>query len=449
MLQNFGKRKQLFLIILVCLLMLMSSCGNPEEGFGFNLESVVINPDSLVLNHQTRVFSISQREERDFKVTSILGEGQTIRVEILPATGDPDLYVGWDTNLARNYFTCASERGSGKLDACTVIVPNDGSIHVLYIKVYGYSTARTWLRATSLQGNGALEVNGTSGVFSFPADGIWYPVDVKVSGSIKRVAVTAVPMSGQDVEMWFEGCYSDNSGLTRELCELDTSQTTQTYQVYFRSTGGVTIDLKVTGTDKLFSFPIPGENPETTRINSVVDHQLLKWYQNDQKVVDAWGEVGEAQYGDWSECYKQSNGAVFVANGNYTGAGHPHNLCYDGHPGLDIRATTGTELRAGCDGILYEATSDIVNFNHGLFRTIYIDCGNNWSIWILHSSWRLSNNTPVSKGDLVARVGDEGAEGRPHLHIEFRHFGVPVDPYGWQGEGMDPLWILPEVRLWE
>jgi hypothetical protein len=427
----------------------ISGCGEVDKERGIKDYSLVVSPDGLVLNEQSRVFNISRGVEDDYKVEDIWGDGRSITVEIQPVSGDADLYIGWDTSLSRTSYKCSSEHGTGQLDSCTVAVPNDSAYHTLYIKVYGYSTARAWLRALSVPNGIGVDVNGASINYDVPGDGSWYSVPVTIPSSVRRVAVYATLTSGTDLQMWVNGCWSDRSGTELESCEFEGSGVEETYRVYLLSFSGATVKLEVDGTNQLFGFPINGETPSTTRINSVVDHQLVQWYRRDNKVVDPWGEIGEARYGaSGGNCYKQASGTVFTANGNYTGAGAPLYLNYDGHPALDIRATTGTSVVSVCDGEVIFPASDYVNGSPANFNTIYIDCGGGWTVWILHSSWTVANHTSVSKGDLVSRVGNTGTVG-PHLHIEFRRYGIPVDPYGWQGNYSDPLWIVPAVTLWE
>lgn len=437
--------------VLLATLASLAGCVEPGDDSAIDIadEALVLNPTSLVLNDQVTAFDLGTGVERDFSVFPIRGDGRSIVVALQPVTGDADLYVGWDTNLSRSSYACGSVAGGQALDSCVLTVPNDGVQRTLYVKSYGYAAARTWLRVYSAPASGRIEVNGASRSYTIPGDGQWYYLDFIVAGAIKRAVLSAEPLTGNNLSISVENCFSDKPDRGLERCEFAGTGTAHFVRGYFRSTSGVTVAVKVEGTDRLFPFPLPNQTPATTKINSVVDHQLGRWYVNDQKVVSAWGEVGESIYGDWEECYAKSDGGTFNANGNYTGAGHPSNLCYDGHPGLDLRAGTGTNILAMCDGTVRWPSSDPVNGTPSSFNTIYVDCGDGWTTWILHASWRVAAGTTVHVGDVVARVGEAVAPNQPHLHVEIRRYGIPVDPYGWRGVTGDPMWIVPAVGLWQ
>jgi hypothetical protein len=59
---------------------------------------------------------------------------------------------------------------------------------------------------------------------------------------------------------------------------------------------------------------------------------------------------------------------------------------------------------------------------------------------------------PVEAGDYLGTSGKSGfVVGGAHLHFEVRHNGRQVDPYGWQGPGVDPCaaWVAGcEASIW-
>jgi len=175
-----------------------------------------------------------------------------------------------------------------------------------------------------------------------------------------------------------------------------------------------------------FTFPLKGLDPYNAPINAVFDHSMTNYYGKDEVVVAYTGEIGEKKYGydlAFPTGYKQQNGQPFVINGNYTGGGAPQYLYYDGHPGVDYRASFGTSLYAPADGIASIPISDPVNGDPNKWNTLKIDHANGYSTWYLHCSWRIINpgeSKDVKRGDKVAEVGDKGTPGVPHLHFEAR-----------------------------
>lgn len=94
------------------------------------------------------------------------------------------------------------------------------------------------------------------------------------------------------------------------------------------------------------------------------------------------------------------------------------------HTGLDIAASTGTSITAADDGrVTFSGWSggygNVVKINHGNgYETYYAHC----------SALLVSVGQVVSKGDLIARVGNTGNSTGPHLHFEVRLNGVPQNP---------------------
>jgi len=95
----------------------------------------------------------------------------------------------------------------------------------------------------------------------------------------------------------------------------------------------------------------------------------------------------------------------------------------DFHRGIDIRATTGTPVRAAKDGVVktYEDKS------YGKY--IIIDHGNKESTLYAHLSRFTSgiNGKRVKQGDTIGLVGSTGNSTGPHLHFEIRKNNVAID----------------------
>ena len=290
------------------------------------------------------------------------------------------------------------------------------------------------------------------------------------------------------------------------------------YDILFRRTESTAFAL---------GFPLKGLSPgldqhltpENASINSVFDHsmkdrrgdyRLYGTTGTDNVVVAYTSEIGAKIKGsdDYknSGCYKQANNQSFIVNGHYTAARFPTNyLCYDGHPGIDFRAAKGTEVYASVSGTInypqniigLRAPKGKAYKKHHVLEIIP-DGFPEYKIYYLHLythpaaklnvtknvtipgcpssvTLPLQNGTHVSKGCLIALVGDAGSPKQPHLHFEVQKVAppseikesardylkcidipnmdcVPVDPYGWESSSPDPYFNLTNVthvRLWE
>jgi hypothetical protein len=182
-------------------------------------------------------------------------------------------------------------------------------------------------------------------------------------------------------------------------------------------------------------------------------------YSQDKVVVAYDGERGELQFGSDDSPhpgYRNSAQTLFVVNGNYKGAGYPIYLNYDGHPGIDYKAASGTPVYATADGVVHYP-SNIPGLSDALrYHTMAIDHGNGYVTYFLHCLTHpstgnavLPEGAAIRRGELAAYSGDAGVPGAPHLHVEIHRNGVPVDPYGWQGSYPDPYTAAASVNLWD
>lgn len=94
------------------------------------------------------------------------------------------------------------------------------------------------------------------------------------------------------------------------------------------------------------------------------------------------------------------------------------------HTGLDIGAASGTKILAVADGVVKYASpmgtyGNLVIISHGNgIETYYAHC----------SRILVSVGQQVSSGDNIALVGSTGNSTGPHLHLEVRINGSPVNP---------------------
>lgn len=115
---------------------------------------------------------------------------------------------------------------------------------------------------------------------------------------------------------------------------------------------------------------------------------------------------------------------------------------YDGHDGWDWSMIAGTNVLAAAAGNVVVA--DWGNWN-GYGRTIVISHGNDYYTQYSHLDQLLVNlGESVIAGQHIAESGATPAGVPAHLHFGVRHGDYTstfysVDPFGWRGEGRDPL----------
>lgn len=103
---------------------------------------------------------------------------------------------------------------------------------------------------------------------------------------------------------------------------------------------------------------------------------------------------------------------------------HPINGEGSFHNGIDIAADSGTPISAIADGVIEKST---YNQYSGNFIVIRHDDQYTSSYAHLAES-KVSTGDTVKKGDIIGLVGSTGAATGPHLHMEIRKSGEPVDP---------------------
>lgn len=95
------------------------------------------------------------------------------------------------------------------------------------------------------------------------------------------------------------------------------------------------------------------------------------------------------------------------------------------HKGLDIACKTGTDIKAIADGTVIFSGYD----NNGLGYAIKIDHGNGVQTVYGHcSQLYVSVGQTIIAGEVIAAVGSTGNSTGPHLHLEIRVNGVPMNP---------------------
>lgn len=203
-------------------------------------------------------------------------------------------------------------------------------------------------------------------------------------------------------------------------------------------------------------FPLSGYTPYTALISSVFDHSGSANYSDaDRKVIAFNGEMGDQGPYSGSTCYAKSDNSTFGSGFNYVGTartGGSYYLCYNGHPGIDIPVSIDTPVYAAANGIAHIPSSFPGVSNATKYNTVEIDHQNGYKTYYLHlNSQNVVENQSVIGGEtIIGYSGDTGTPGAYHLHFEMQKSnGIPVDPYGWTGNGTNPYTRAKNIKLWK
>jgi len=168
--------------------------------------------------------------------------------------------------------------------------------------------------------------------------------------------------------------------------------------------------------------PVPYRVPldGSPRITAWVDHQCARYTEcEDGYMVSYTGD----RYTDCSE------NSTDPWRGPY---------CYDGHPGIDYSAAEGTPVLAAAQGTV--AYSGLLGVP-GLGETVIVNHSDGYRTLYCHLQGRLvSQGAQVAQGAQIGTVGNTGTAAY-YLHFEVRKASTnkPTDPFGWRGNGADPL----------
>ena len=103
---------------------------------------------------------------------------------------------------------------------------------------------------------------------------------------------------------------------------------------------------------------------------------------------------------------------------------HPITKKKSTHTGIDIRATTGSNVYATASGVVIKA-----GWNTAYGNMIIIDHGNGITSLYGHASKLVVKvGDTVNQGDIIMKAGSTGYSTGPHLHFEVRKNGTPQDP---------------------
>ncbi len=94
------------------------------------------------------------------------------------------------------------------------------------------------------------------------------------------------------------------------------------------------------------------------------------------------------------------------------------------HAGVDLRAASGSPIKAAATGVVI-----VAGWRSGYGNTVVIDHGGGVTTLYAHcSSLYVHEGQSVKQGQTIAAVGSTGAATGPHLHWEVRKNGVPTQP---------------------
>lgn len=115
------------------------------------------------------------------------------------------------------------------------------------------------------------------------------------------------------------------------------------------------------------------------------------------------------------------------------------------HAGMDFSAPIGTEIFATGDG-----TVSFVGWKQGYGNCVTIDHGYDYMTLYGHISKfkkGLRKGQKVTRGDVIAYVGNTGKSTGPHLHYEVRLKGKPQNPQNYYFKDLSPGEYDEMVRL--
>ena len=96
------------------------------------------------------------------------------------------------------------------------------------------------------------------------------------------------------------------------------------------------------------------------------------------------------------------------------------------HPALDIAAPRGTEVKPIKDGVV----EDISRSRVGYGNAVIINHGSGIKSLYAHlSKIEASKGDRVTVFDTIGNVGATGHSTGPHLHLEVRKNGIPINPF--------------------
>ena len=214
------------------------------------------------------------------------------------------------------------------------------------------------------------------------------------------------------------------------------------------------------------SNPNPNDGPFTHDIISFFDHKRTDNYirSDDGMMINFVGDTGLSQQTcPGTTAYKARDGRRFdakvpnyqnpPANG-YCGKDNVDYMFYDGHNGYDYKADKLTPIYPAFIGTAKWRGGDPLSDKYGYdYGVMELSGPSGYVVDYLHCSAPMVPDGPITDlSSPIAKSGEKGAEGAPHLHFELKYQGNVVDPYEWLGSDPNP-WhansAVGDKDLWE
>ncbi|PZE36089.1 MULTISPECIES: M23 family metallopeptidase [unclassified Curtobacterium] len=108
-------------------------------------------------------------------------------------------------------------------------------------------------------------------------------------------------------------------------------------------------------------------------------------------------------------------------------------FCSTFHQGVDFAPGAGTAIGAVADGTVIKVQANDGGFGNDVWVEHDVDGKQFVSVYghMLDNSFQVVQGEQVKVGQTVGLVGSSGNSTGPHLHLEIRIDGVPVDPLAW------------------
>jgi murein DD-endopeptidase MepM/ murein hydrolase activator NlpD len=108
-------------------------------------------------------------------------------------------------------------------------------------------------------------------------------------------------------------------------------------------------------------------------------------------------------------------------------------FCSTFHQGVDFAPGAGTPIGVVADGTVIKVQANDGAFGNDVWVEHDVDGKKFVSVYghMLDNSFQVVQGQQVKVGDVVGLVGSTGNSTGPHLHLEIRIDGVPVDPLAW------------------
>ena len=96
------------------------------------------------------------------------------------------------------------------------------------------------------------------------------------------------------------------------------------------------------------------------------------------------------------------------------------------HPALDLASPYGTEIKPIKDGVVEDTSKSRIGYGNAI---IINHGGGIVSLYAHLSKINVAKGDNVTVADVIGNVGSTGHSTGPHVHIEVRKNGIPINPF--------------------